>query len=143
MTKKIYKQALVNDLRVCVSFFLISKHSIMVIERITVRNFKGFENNTFYLNPHFTVFIGNNATGKTTVLEALALAAGSFLRGIDVAKHESRGINKNEIRVATIQGQPRPQLPVEIHAFGKLNNKEIKNGWKRSIEKISQRKITF
>lgn len=114
----------------------------MIIEKITIRNFKGFENKTFHFNPHFTVFIGNNATGKTTVLDALALAAGSFLRGIDVAKHEARGINKNEIRVATIQGQPRPQLPVEIHAFGKLNNKAIKNGWKRSVEKISSRTTT-
>ncbi|MDO8967178.1 AAA family ATPase [Algoriphagus sp.] len=112
----------------------------MKIEKIRVKNFKGFEDEIFFLNPHFTVFIGENAKGKTSVLDALAVAAGSFLRGIDVAKLESRSIGKNEIRVATKNNQPVPQLPVEIQAFGNVNEKTIEKGWLRTVDKISPKK---
>jgi predicted ATP-binding protein involved in virulence len=112
----------------------------MRIDKIKIKNFKGFEEETFQLNPHFTIFIGDNAKGKTSVLDALAVAAGSFLRGIDVAKLESRSIDKSEIRVLTKDGQPLPQLPVEIHAFGDVNGKGIDEGWLRTVDKISPKK---
>ena len=112
----------------------------MRIDKLRIKNFKGFEEETFLLNPHFTVFIGDNAKGKTSVLDALAVAAGSFLRGIDVAKLESRSIDKNEIRVVTKDGQPLPQLPVEIHVFGNVNGKSLDEGWLRTVDKISPKK---
>lgn len=112
----------------------------MRINKLRIKNFKGFEEETFLLNPHFTVFIGDNAKGKTSVLDALAVAAGSFLRGIDVAELESRSIDKNEIRVVTKDGQPLPQLPVEIHAFGNVNGKSLDEGWLRTVDKISPKK---
>ena len=115
---------------------------IMRIDKIRIKNFKGFEEETFMLNPHFTIFIGDNAKGKTSVLDALAVAAGSFLRGIDVAKLESRSIDKNEIRVVTKDGQPLPQIPVEIHVFGNVNEVNINEGWLRTVEKISPKKTT-
>lgn len=112
----------------------------MRIDKIRIKNFKGFEEEIFLLNSHFTVFIGDNAKGKTSVLDALAVAAGSFLRGIDVAKLESRSIDKSEIRVLTKDGQPLPQIPVEIHAFGYVNGKVIDEGWLRTVDKISPKK---
>ncbi len=114
----------------------------MRIDKIRIKNFKGFSEEVFELNPHFTVFIGDNAKGKTSVLDALAVAAGSFLRGIDVAANESRGIDKNEIRVVTKDNQPLPQLPVEIHAYGTVNEKIITEGWLRTIEKLSKKTTT-
>ncbi len=114
----------------------------MKIDKIRIKNFKGFADEEFVLNPHFTVFIGDNAKGKTSVLDALAVAAGCFLRGIDVAKTEARTIEKTEIRIKTIEGQPRPQIPVEIEAFGQIHNVQIDSGWKRSIEKITKKTTT-
>ncbi|MEI7695545.1 MAG: AAA family ATPase [Chlorobium sp.] len=99
----------------------------MLIRKIEVKNFKGFASKTFFVNPGFTVFIGDNAKGKTSVLDALAIAAGSFLRGIDVAHDEARGINRNEILVKTIDGQPRPQLPSEISFCSVVNGKEMES----------------
>lgn len=117
----------------------------MRIDKITVKNFKNFENNTFHLNPRFTVFIGDNAKGKTAVLNALAVAAGSFLLGIEGT--DSRTINGNEVRIVTRDGQPRPQKPVVIQAewhlnendhkiWADLNGKEIIS-WKREKEKTN------
>lgn len=115
----------------------------MRIDKITIKNFKGFEEDIFHLNPKFTVFIGDNAKGKTAVLNALSVAAGSFFLGID--RVDSRTITENEIRVRTIDGQPKRQIPVEIEAEWLLTEQEKqlwpclekKSGlvWKRKIEK--------
>ncbi len=62
----------------------------MKIEKIQIKNFKPFSDEEFALNSRFTVFIGDNATGKTSILDTLAVAIGSYLPGIDVARHESK-----------------------------------------------------
>jgi len=114
----------------------------MKIDKILIENFKGFTKETFHLNQHFTVFIGDNAKGKTTVLDALAVAAGSYLRGIDVARSEARGIDKNEVRVVTINGEPKPQLPAKITAFGEVNGHEVAGGWYRNVDEITKKTTT-
>jgi predicted ATP-binding protein involved in virulence len=114
----------------------------MRIDRIRIKNFKGFEDEEFELNPRLTVFIGDNASGKTSLLDALAVAAGSFLLGVDVAKHEARSIGRNEIRIKTIDGQPRPQLPVEIEVRGEVNGTYISEGWRREVKNITKQTKT-
>jgi predicted ATP-binding protein involved in virulence len=114
----------------------------MRIDKIRIKNFKNFSEEEFALTSQFTVFIGDNAKGKTSVLDALAVAVGSYLRGIDVAKHEARGIGKTEIRVRTISGDPRPQIPVEIEAFGEVNGIKISEGWKRAVNSLSKKTVT-
>jgi predicted ATP-binding protein involved in virulence len=102
----------------------------MRIDKIHIQNFKGFKDQTFEFKEQFTVFIGDNAKGKTSVLDALAIAAGSFFLGIDGI--EPRKIEDREIRIITIDGQPKPQKPVAIEVNGQIDNEEIK--WKRGIE---------
>lgn len=114
----------------------------MRIDKIRIKNFKGFSEEEFQLNSRFTVFIGDNAKGKTSILDAIAVSVGSYLRGIDVAKHETRGIDKKEVRIKTIDGQPRPQLPVEIEAIGSINGVLLEEGWKRSVNKLTQKTTT-
>jgi predicted ATP-binding protein involved in virulence len=102
----------------------------MRIDKIHIRNFKCFEDQTFEFKEQFTVFIGDNAKGKTSVLDALAIAAGSFFLGIDGIT--PRKIEDREIRSIIIDRQPKPQKPVAIEVNGYLDNEEIK--WKRGIE---------
>jgi predicted ATP-binding protein involved in virulence len=102
----------------------------MKIRTIKIKNFKGIAERTFELNDRFTVFIGENATGKTTVLDALAIALGSFFLGIE--RVSSRSIAADEVRVISIDGQPRPQKPVSIEAHGDIDGITI-NPWKREI----------
>lgn len=102
----------------------------MKIHKIDIKNFKGIAEQTFKLNDQFTVLIGENATGKTTVLDALAVALGSFFLGIEDVN--SRGISAEEIRTITVDGQPRPQKPVVIKAYGEIDGKGI-DPWKREI----------
>ncbi|MFN5309518.1 MAG: AAA family ATPase [Candidatus Kapaibacterium sp.] len=114
----------------------------MKIEKIRIKNFKGFAEYECSLNSRFTVFIGDNAKGKTSVLDALAVAIGSYLCGIDVAKNEARTIDKKAIRIKTVDGQPKPQLPVEIEAFGTVNGKPVDGGWKRTVNKLTKKTTT-
>lgn len=102
----------------------------MKIHKISITNFKGIKCQSFRFNDKFTVLIGENATGKTTVLDALAVALGSFFIGLDEVN--SRAIRSDEVRLLAIDGQPRPQKPVAIEAFGEIDGKLIKP-WKREI----------
>ena len=116
----------------------------MRIDKLIVENFKSFVKEEFNLNPSFTVFIGDNATGKTSVLNALSVSLGSFLLGIEGVA--SRPINPQEVRVKTINGQPKPQKPSKIRAHWNLTDEdrsvwEYKESeknvvWSRAIEKI-------
>ena len=42
----------------------------MTIDKIVVRNYKLLENAVIKLNPDVNIFIGDNDSGKTTILEA-------------------------------------------------------------------------
>ncbi len=105
----------------------------MKIHQINIKNFKGFEGRSFELNDHFTVFIGENAAGKTTVLDALSVALGGFF--IDLGLNiNTRPIDaKKEVRLAFVNGQSRPQLPVTVEVTGQVNGANI--SWKREIQK--------
>lgn len=48
----------------------------MRIDRLRVQNFKRFADRTLELHPRFTLLVGDNGAGKTTILDALAVAAG-------------------------------------------------------------------
>jgi predicted ATP-binding protein involved in virulence len=54
----------------------------MKINSLYIRNFRGFEEREFELNDHFTVAIGNNGLGKSTLLRALQVSLGAFLQSM-------------------------------------------------------------
>ena len=106
----------------------------MNIKTLRVQNFKNFENKTFTFSDQFNLFIGDNGTGKTTLLDALAVAAGAFLLGIDDAP--SRHIRPNEVRVKGIQQAQtytlESQYPTQVTASGEVIGRSLE--WTRSIE---------
>jgi len=87
----------------------------MRINKLRLKNFKSFDDKEYIFKTQFTVFIGNNSTGKTSILNALSIVTGSFFLGIEDVP--SRTIQENEIRIITIDGQPRPQKPVGVQGW--------------------------
>ncbi|MCI9122728.1 MAG: AAA family ATPase [Eubacterium sp.] len=72
------------------------KENEMYLSNIHIENFKGIKDAVIAFDRSVNLIIGDNGTGKTSVLEAIAVALGGFLSGID-------GINtihfsKDEIR---------------------------------------------
>lgn len=102
----------------------------MKIEELRIQNFKKFEQKTFKFNPHFTVCIGENAAGKTTILEALAIALGGFLLGIEGADAKNN-IQRSQIRTIDIDGQPRLQKPVKIAVTANIEGEIVE--WSRDF----------
>jgi predicted ATP-binding protein involved in virulence len=95
----------------------------MRIENLTIKNFKGISELTLDLNEKLNVFVGDNGSGKTAVLEAILTAAGSLFIGVrDVS---TKAINNHEISFRNEEYQ----FPVEITSQGIINNKLIR--WSR------------
>ncbi|MDD2820417.1 MAG: AAA family ATPase [Flavobacterium sp.] len=78
----------------------------MIIKNIHIENFKGIENKDIYFNDQFTVLIGNNGAGKSSILDAVSVAMGTVLMktgasfGYSGAK--TRPLFKDEIRKVII-----------------------------------------
>jgi len=74
----------------------------MQIESLTIKNFKGFRDSTFYFHKRLNVLTGINNSGKTTVLEALALWAECFRRCVQPVRRTSRktGVGAGNYRLS-------------------------------------------
>lgn len=110
----------------------------MRLDKIHIRNYRGFEDLAVELNPQFNLVIGDNGAGKTSFLDACAVALSSFLSGIDNVK--GKGIKRRDIHIKTYDGQPRPQTPVLIETEGNLNNTFLK--WDAKVLSHSKRVYT-
>lgn len=84
----------------------------MQIGRLVLRNFKGFEQLEQRLNKRFTLIVGKNGVGKSSILDALSVAFGAFLLGIPDAS--SRHIQKGEVRETSREFDGRLDF---IHAY--------------------------
>ena len=71
----------------------------MRIDRLTVSNFRRFEEETFELHPRFTLLVGDNGAGKTAVLDALRIGAGAYLLGIP--NSQAPAIKREHVRRLT------------------------------------------
>jgi predicted ATP-binding protein involved in virulence len=106
----------------------------MRIDRLTIENFKKFERTTIELHRQFTLLVGDNGSGKTSLLDALAVALGIWHKGIP--KTGWRNILEEEIRLTPVRAGDRtyfrPQLPAKITVEGKIGSKENLR-WTRMI----------
>lgn len=110
----------------------------MRIDRLEIENFKKFSDYTLDLHPQFTLLVGDNGTGKTTILDALAIAAGIWLvNSPDTTLNNSRrNILPSEIRLEAIESDTITQFierkPVQIKAIGTINSQQVR--WLRQIK---------
>jgi len=113
-------------------------NDVFRIDSMTLKNFRCFEERTIEFAPQFNVLIGDNQTGKTTVVDALAFALSSmlwvFYRGRG-AQDEQVAFRTNDVRLETVptEGFPRldPQYPVEVRCDGLAAGKPAP--WGRAV----------
>ena len=67
------------------------------VEDIWFKDYRGFKNEKIQFNNKLTVLIGKNGSGKTSILEGIAVGIGAFLNGIDDVT-DSKNIYKEDIR---------------------------------------------
>ena len=111
----------------------------MKIEKMTVQNYRCFvERKETVFAPHFNVFIGNNGTGKTALLDALIIGIGSLFLGIE--GHPSSGIARDDVPCKQYTGDVPVQesrFPVDIEIEGEVADERVL--WRRSLGGFERR----
>lgn len=104
----------------------------MRIDHFTIRNFHGIEYAEYDLHPKTTLLVGDNATGKSAILDALAVLAGSYFLGLDgVASLTIKNDDiRQEMRFESDGSTQRiPHVPASLEAEGEVHGKPLK--WSR------------
>lgn len=117
----------------------------MNINSLKIKNFKCFENLELNFDPQFNVLIGDNATGKTSILDATSFAIGTFFIGAKKATNDSkielRPLKASEKRRVLTETEINYKLPFCISAGVSLEDKEF--SWSRGTDKISGGSTTY
>lgn len=107
----------------------------MFLNKISLKNFRCFEEIEIDLNKEYTVLVGVNGAGKSSVLDGISLALGSYIAGFDGIS--SNGIGQDDARLQMFELGSRmdgeAQYPVEIYADCNINEKKIE--WTRSLQR--------
>lgn len=96
----------------------------MRIEQLEVKNFKGFEHQLFRFSPQFNVLKGETGSGKTTILNALAVGVGALLQGFEGIS--SRIIQPSDVRQIGYQAEHvlklEPKSPTVVSCRGEVDD---------------------
>ena len=93
----------------------------MKLKRITVKNFRCFENLTLDLHPELTVLIAPNGMGKTAMLDAVRIAVWPFVKAFDLGTQTGRSatIQPEDVRLfQNAEGDMEAAVPSAITAYG-------------------------
>lgn len=105
----------------------------MRIDRLLVENFKGFASRELSFHPRFNLVVGENGTGKTSVLDALSVAAGSWFLGL--RGYDTRHIRLEDVRLQCFLSSAganwERQYPCAVQAYGLVQNDSI--SWRRTL----------
>lgn len=109
----------------------------MRINKLRVKNFRCFENLEIQLQPKCNILIGINGAGKSTILDALAIALGGYLSGFDNVKGNYILPEDAHYKMFSVGSriEPQEQFPVEVYAECTIGKNQI------STEKI--RKVSW
>ena len=129
----------------------------MNIKNITIQNFRGFEDRTFDFDSKMNVVLGDNTTGKTTLLQAVQIALGAYLQAMTLIPG-GRAYRKNfqqtdqvkkysESNKSFLPDVNKPQISViadfHIAYFDiddhSVDEKDVEISWYRNSNIISQK----
>ena len=111
----------------------------MRIDRLTVLNFKKFEEETFAFHRQFTLLVGDNGAGKTAVLDALRIGVGAYLLGIPYTQAPS--IKREYVRRETRRNGEfstfEPVTPSAVGCEGRVHLSDL--CWNRELASFNGR----
>ncbi len=106
----------------------------MLLRSLDLTNFRCFKDFHIDFNDKLTVIVGQNGCGKSTILEAAAIAVGTFTAALDDLPNY--GIKKEDAHLVYFNMgsniDVQSQYPVKVSAKGQLDNSDV--SWERSLE---------
>src|SRR5271166_2900690 len=116
----------------------------MRISKIRLKNFKYFANQEFSFGSRFNLIIGDNGTGKTTLLDGLAVGVGSLFLGFPEPA-SARNILRDEARLAFYHHgdvwTAEPLYPIRITCTGEVAGRH--GEWSRGVYKPGARTTRY
>lgn len=110
----------------------------MYLQRVNLKNYKAIESLQLDLKNGINLLIGDNGTGKTSVLEGIAVALSGMF--VSVPGVSTKNIVKDDVRVI-INSLDDASTSVEycepIEVGCTLKNKEVEYSWNRVKEELS------
>lgn len=88
----------------------------MRIDRLALHHFRHIERHEFMLAPQFNLVIGTAGSGKTSLLDALAIALGAWSLGLP-GTHDPASIGPDDLRAQarSIRKRVHPAARIEAH----------------------------
>lgn len=105
----------------------------MIINKLCLQNFRKFKELCITLHPGVNLLIGDNASGKTSLIESLKIAAGSYFYSVNSDHASAPSIEKN----VDVRFQQSPSglfdyhFPVQIIAEGCIGSNAYT--WSREL----------
>ena len=104
------------------------------LDDLELTNFHQFEHYSVNFDENLTVLVGNNGSGKSSILSAASVAAGTFLYGL--GESGKKGLSRRDARVASYDMggsvDRQEQYPVIVSARGLIGDGELRD-WSRSL----------
>lgn len=95
----------------------------MKINSIRIVDFRGIEDRTFDFNSQFNVLIGENGSGKTSVLEALAAAINPY---VSISQGRNiRPIRKDDVRIVNFGPSIEKKTRTTLFVSGEIEGKKV------------------
>ena len=108
------------------------------IDSIHIENYKKYTSLDIKLKKNFMLIIGENGSGKTSVLDAIATLLGGYLQAFkDIPSSERHSITKSDIKLDIIDKNEnivvKYNTPVIISGICNINGNNV------NIKRIKQR----
>lgn len=88
----------------------------MIIKRLEYVNYRGLKTGTIDFDPHLTVVVGKNGSGKSSVLQAVAIAVSWIVARIKSEK----GIGQYIDELSVTNGHQNAMIDAYFEEFGKI-----------------------
>ncbi|HBL6967231.1 AAA family ATPase [Morganella morganii] len=105
----------------------------MKLNTLTVKNFRCYREKSFQFHPNVNLIVGQNATGKTAVLDAVAVAIATWILGFK-KKNDKKSLEPTDATLTYVEKSGEPQFveawPVVVAASGVVKGQSVE--WERS-----------
>lgn len=120
------------------------------LQKLRLRDYRCFESIDIEFHPQLTVLVAANGAGKTSILDAIAVAFGPYIGAFDeaVGKHfESSDIRLTQIRQTATNEMEYAPKGVSLEAIGFIPDRQgdnhVSSTWRRALTSPTKAKTTI